>query len=120
MKVGNDLFDAKEDPENAHITLEEYENELRKQGMYSGDKSLADMTTAEMVDSLVSTTTVDLARDTTLFEAQMVALAFRVGRLEGQSGNAIVIYIALKDTPPAFISSSLIAYNLYLHTTRQQ
>ena len=89
VKVGNDLFDAKEDPENAHITLEEYENELRKQGMYSGDKSLADMTTAEMVDSLVSTTTVDLARDTTLFEAQMVALAFRVGRLEGQSGNAM-------------------------------
>ena len=89
VKVGNDLFDAKEDPENAHITLEEYENELRKQGMYSGDKSLADMTTAEMVDSLVSTTTVELARDTTLFEAQMVALAFRVGRLEGQSGNAM-------------------------------
>ena len=47
------------------------------------------MTTAEMVDSLVSTTTVELARDTTLFEAQMVTVAFRVGRLEGQSGNAM-------------------------------
>ena len=32
VKVGNDLFDAKEDPENAHITLEEYESELRKAG----------------------------------------------------------------------------------------
>ena len=89
VKVGNDLFDTKEDPENAFVTLEEYEAELRKQGMLSGDKSLADMTTSEMVDSLVSSTTIELARDTTLFEAQMVALAFRVGRLEGQSGNAM-------------------------------
>lgn len=89
VKVANDLFAETENPETATITLDEYETELRRQGMLKGNKSLADMTTEEMVDALVSETTQDIARDTTLFEAQMVALAFRVGRLEGQSGNAM-------------------------------
>lgn len=89
VKVANDLFAVSEDPKNSSITIDEYEAELRRQGMLKGNKSIADMTTEEMVDALISGTTQDIARDTTLFEAQMVALAFRVGRLEGQSGNAM-------------------------------
>ena len=89
VKVANDLFSESQDPKNSSITIDEYEAELRRQGMLKGDKSISDMTTEEMVDALISETTQDIARDTTLFEAQMVALAFRVGRLEGQSGNAM-------------------------------
>ena len=51
---------------------------------------------------------------------QAAKLAHEIATMADKTGNAIVIYIALKDTPPAFISSSLIAYNLYLHRVRQQ
>ena len=90
LSVTNRLFDSKEAVNGEKfITQEELEAALREDGVYSGKKAFSEMNPEEFVDSLISSNVQALSQDTTVFEAQMISLAFRVGRLEGQSGNAM-------------------------------
>ncbi len=90
LSVTNRLFDNKDTTEaEVYLTQDELEAALREEGVYTGEKSFSEMNPEEFVDSLISSNVQSLSQDTTVFEAQMIALAFRVGRLEGQSGNAM-------------------------------
>ena len=84
--VVTDLFSKNGD---ADITIDQLEQEMRAKGMYDGEGSFLDMNENQLVEALIDSNTQKLAQDTSMFEAKMIALAFRVGRLEGQSGNAM-------------------------------
>lgn len=62
------------------VTIEQMEAALNGTGL-----SLTD----DFVNGLVTSDVQDLASQTTLFEAQVLLLAFRMGSLEGQSGAAM-------------------------------
>lgn len=72
-----------------YITSGQVDAELRRQGILSGGQSIMSMTGQQLLDTFVSADITDTSTRTTMLESAMIALAFRVGRIEGQSGNAM-------------------------------
>ncbi len=73
VSVVTDLFKGK--PDDHTITLED----IKAKGKFSND----------VLNAVVSGDVKALADDTARFQAKMLSLAFQVGRMEGQSGNAM-------------------------------
>jgi len=73
VSVVTDLFKGK--PDDHTITLED----IKAKGKFSND----------VLNAVVSGDVKSLADDTARFQAKMLSLAFQVGRMEGQSGNAM-------------------------------
>lgn len=72
-----------------YVTSGQVDAELRRQGVLSEGQSIMSMTGQQLLDTFVSADITDTATRTTMLESAMIALAFRVGRIEGQSGNAM-------------------------------
>jgi len=73
LSVAEGLFEGK--PDDHEITLEE----LKATGSFDN----------EFLNAVVSGNVQNLATETARFQAKMLSLAFQVGRMEGQSGNAM-------------------------------
>ena len=73
LSVAEGLFEGK--PDDHKITLEE----LKATGSFDN----------EFLNAVVSGNVQNLATETARFQAKMLSLAFQVGRMEGQSGNAM-------------------------------
>lgn len=75
---------------NDQVSLVEYERELRSQGLLAEGESLTSLanTPPEQILSL-GTQTERIARQTRIFNAKILLMAFRSGGLEGQSGQAM-------------------------------
>jgi len=73
FSVATDLF--KDKPEDHTITIED----IKAKGKFSND----------VLNAVISGDVKSLADDTARFQAKMLSLAFQVGRMEGQSGNAM-------------------------------
>jgi hypothetical protein len=73
LSVAEGLFEGK--PDDHKITLEE----LKATGSFDN----------EFLNAVVSGDVQNLATETARFQAKMLSLAFQVGRMEGQSGNAM-------------------------------
>ena len=73
VSVVTDLFKGK--PDDHTITIED----IKAKGKFSND----------VLNAVVSGDVKSLADDTARFQAKMLSLAFQVGRMEGQSGNAM-------------------------------
>ena len=67
------------------VTENQFNQALRDQGLLTEGQSYAE----SVVNGLVSGDVQELAKATSNFEGQMILLAFRMGALEGQSGNAM-------------------------------
>lgn len=72
-----------------YVTSGQVDAELRRQGVLREGQSIMSMTGQQLLDAFVSADITDTATRTTMLESAMVALTFRVGRIEGQSGNAM-------------------------------
>jgi len=81
--VVKDLFEGQ--GEDFVLTAKDVNSALAEKGLLKEGASF----TESGVDALVSSSVQDLAGATSMFEGQMVLLAFRMGALEGQSGNAM-------------------------------
>lgn len=83
MGVVSDLMEGKGD--DYRLSASVLDQELASRGLVKDGMSF----TESGVNALVSPSVQNLAADTSLFEGQMILLAFRMGALEGQSGNAM-------------------------------
>jgi hypothetical protein len=81
--VVNELMSDK--GEDYRLSASVLDSELAARGLVQDGVSF----TENGVNALVSSSVQELASETSLFEAQMILLAFRMGALEGQSGNAM-------------------------------
>lgn len=81
--VVKDLFEGQ--GEDFVLTAKDVNSALAEKGLLKEGASF----TESGVDALVSSSVQDLASATSMFEGQMILLAFRMGALEGQSGAAM-------------------------------
>ena len=83
-EANKDMFKKNSETGELELTQEDFETQLKAQGILKADETLD-----SYVERIGGIANKNLATQKQLFESKLLLAAFRMGRLEGQQGNAM-------------------------------